>query len=143
MIHRILLPLDADRNNQQQIRYGREIAASMGAELYLLHVAAPSRRGRRSGWLAKRGPDVAARMLPAHTVLSGRRDETIASYAHSIDADLILMPTRGRGLFGQILFGSTTMDVLRIANRPLWVAKPKSVLLEQPVRCKRILCVSR
>jgi nucleotide-binding universal stress UspA family protein len=139
MIQRILLPFDADRNNEHQIRYGREIAASVGAELYLLHVAAPG-RGRRSGGLAKRGPDVAARMLPAHRVLSGRRDETIASYARSIDADLILMPTRGRGLFGQILFGSTTMDVLRIANRPLWVAKPKSVLLEQPVRCKRILC---
>jgi nucleotide-binding universal stress UspA family protein len=79
-------------------------------------------------------------MLPAHTVLGGRRDETIASYAHSIDADLILMPTRGRGLFGQILFGSTTMDVLRTTTRPLWIAKPKSVLLEQPARCKRILC---
>jgi nucleotide-binding universal stress UspA family protein len=140
MIHKILLPLDAAPDSQQQIRYAGKIAASMNAELYLLHVATPSRHGHRSSGLAKRATDTADRMLPAHTILCGRLDETIAGYAQSIDADLILMPTRGRGLFGQILSGSTTMDVLRIADRPLWVAKPKSVQLEQPARCERILC---
>jgi nucleotide-binding universal stress UspA family protein len=79
-------------------------------------------------------------MVRAHTAPGGKLGETIAGFAHSIGADLIMMPTRGRGLFGQVLFGSTTMDVLRIANRPVWVAKPKSVLSEQPVSCKRILC---
>lgn len=112
----------------------------MGAELRLLHVATTSRRRRRFGWSGKRGRQAASHIPPAPTVLSGRIAETIVRHAHSVDADLILLPTRGRGLFGQLLFGSTTLDVLRIADRPLWVAKPRSVRSEQPVRCKRILC---
>jgi nucleotide-binding universal stress UspA family protein len=140
MIQKVLLPFDVARDNQQHIRYGREVAASMGAELFLLHVAGSSFRGLRPGWSPRWEADVEVRRRPSHTVLGGRPAETIASYAHSIDADLILMPARGRGLLGQIMFGSTTMDVLRIANRPLWVAKQQSVLTEEPVRCKRILC---
>jgi nucleotide-binding universal stress UspA family protein len=61
-------------------------------------------------------------------------------YADRVDADLILMPTRGRGLLGQILFGSTTMDVLRITDRPVWAAKPEAIRSERPARCSRILC---
>jgi hypothetical protein len=37
-IQRILLPIDLSREPQKPIRYGTEIAASMNAELYLLHV---------------------------------------------------------------------------------------------------------
>jgi nucleotide-binding universal stress UspA family protein len=134
------LPFDVARDSQQQIRYGRTVAASMSAELSLLHVAGSNWRGHRASLSPKWHPDLDTRTFSSHTVLRGNPAETIASYADFIDADLILMPTRGRGIVGQILFGSTTMDVLRIANRPLWVAKPQSVTTERPVRCKRILC---
>lgn len=140
MIRKVLLPFDGNRDSHRQIRYGREIAASMGAELCLLHVAGSSGNSRRTRRSPKWDPDVDARTFPSHAVLHGKPAEKIASYADFVDADLILMPTRGRGILGQILFGSTTLDVLRIANRPLWVAKPQSVTTERPVRAKRILC---
>lgn len=136
---KILLPLDVARDCRQQVRYGADVAASMNAELCLLHVAGTGRgahRPRRSAeW------DCAAQTYLTHTVvLRGRPAEKIASYARFINADLILVPTRGRGLLGQIFFGSTTMEVLRLANRPLWVAKPQSLTTAKPVRLKRILC---
>ena len=140
MIRKVLLPIDVARESRPQIRYGREIAASMNAELFLLHVVESSRPDRPPRCSAEWVPDFEAGTFAAHTVLYGEPSETIVRYGDVIDADLILMPTRGRGLLNQILFGSTTMDVLRIANRPLWVAKPQSRTEERPVRCKRILC---
>lgn len=140
MFERILLPISDDRSNQRQLLYAEDMAAAMGADLCLLHVAMESRLGHRVGGSHQRDPHVSTRIRPAHTVLSGRVDEAIARHADAIVADLILMPTRGCGLFGQLLFGSTTLDVLRIADRPLWVVKPKTVLSAEPVRCKRILC---
>jgi len=88
------------------------------------------------------GTEIAAALNAELCLLhvTGRPAETIASYANHVDADLILLPTRGRGLLGQVLFGSTTMDVLRIANRPLWVAKPQSVRAGRPIRNRRVLC---
>lgn len=141
MIQKILLPLDVDRDCQQHIRYGVELAATMGAGLSLLHVARPDRCSRRSGWHAEWESVAGAQPLPAPMiVVPGKPAEKIASYANSIDADLILMPTRGRGFLGQILFGSTTTDLLRIADRPVWIARPGSVASERPISAKRILC---
>lgn len=141
MTRRILLPLDLARDCQQQIRYGIEVASTMRAELFLLHVTRPDRCGRRPEWPAKWESRTGDQAVPAPmTVLSGNPAEKIAQYANTIDADFILMPTRGRGFLGQILFGSATTDLLRIVNRPLWIAKPASVAAAEPVRAKRILC---
>lgn len=139
MIRRILLPLDTTRDSRQAIRYGDGVAAALEADLRLLHVAsgdgAADRRGRTGARSEEAGP------LPARApAQAGLVAETIVEYADYVDADLILMPTRGRGLLGQILFGSTTMDVLRIADRPVWAVKPEAIRSERPVRCKRILC---
>jgi Universal stress protein family len=115
MIRKVLLPVDACRDFQDYIRYGTEIAACMTAELCLLHVARSSRRSHQPRWSAECDfDDDTPRFVSQAVVRRGSPAETIASYANSIDADLILMPTRGRGLFGQLLFGSTTMDVLRM-----------------------------
>lgn len=139
MIQSILLPLDIAQDCRQQIRYGVEMAATMGAELSLLHVARPDRCGRRCGEHTEWESVAGAQRVPVPmTVVQGKPAEKIAGYANSIDADLILMPTRGRGFLGQILFGSTTTDLLRIANRPIWIAKPEAVATG-PVRAKRIL----
>ncbi|MGE5644629.1 MAG: universal stress protein [Acidobacteriota bacterium] len=135
----ILLPLNLTRDCRRPMRYGIELAAAMKANLRLLHVAGSGGRARPYAWPAEW--DETTRASAAHkAVITGRPAERIAAYANSIDADLILMPTRGRGLPGQLLFGSTTMDVLRIANQPLWIAKPQFVQTERPIRFKRVLC---
>jgi nucleotide-binding universal stress UspA family protein len=64
----------------------------------------------------------------------------IVAYADHIDADLILMPTRRHGQLGQLLLGSTTMDVIRSTTRTVWVTKKSVLDLERPWSCKRIVC---
>lgn len=43
---------------------------------------------------------------------SDQTDATIAEVADLVQADLILMVTHGRGLFGEMLFGSHTKNVM-------------------------------
>ena len=43
---------------------------------------------------------------------SDQTDATIAEVADMVQADLILMVTHGRGLFGEMLFGSHTKNVM-------------------------------
>jgi nucleotide-binding universal stress UspA family protein len=52
-------------------------------------------------------------------VEEGRPAETIVKVAEEMDADLICMPTRGRGPFRQFLLGSTTAKVLNDAHMPV------------------------
>jgi nucleotide-binding universal stress UspA family protein len=52
-------------------------------------------------------------------VEEGRPAETIVKVAEEMDADLICMPTRGRGPFRQFLLGSTTAKVLNDAHVPV------------------------
>ena len=52
-------------------------------------------------------------------VEEGRPAETIVRVAEEIDADLICMPSRGRGPFRHFLLGSTTAKVLNDAQVPV------------------------
>jgi nucleotide-binding universal stress UspA family protein len=60
--------------------------------------------------------DVPAEVL----VRSGGVANSIVEYADEMDADLIMMPTRGFGPARRFLIGSTTAKVLHDARRPLW-----------------------
>jgi nucleotide-binding universal stress UspA family protein len=46
--------------------------------------------------------------------------EAIVQHAHALQADLILMPTRGLGAFRRYIIGSVTAKVLHDANCPVW-----------------------
>jgi nucleotide-binding universal stress UspA family protein len=48
-------------------------------------------------------------------------DSAIARAASELDCDMIVMATHGRGLFGELLFGSHTKSVLAKCTLPLLV----------------------
>ncbi len=48
-------------------------------------------------------------------------DDAIVSAAKEFDCDLIVMVTHGRGVFGELLFGSHTKNVLARSKLPLLV----------------------
>lgn len=130
--------MDSMRDSRQIMHYGAGIAAAADAEVSVLHVAKPGIDGEQREWPGGRGTVRSGRASRAHRlVLPGKRAETIVKYADDIDADVILMPACKRGLFGQLLFGSTSMDVVRGTNRPVWIAKPP---LEAKFHGGRILC---
>ena len=48
-------------------------------------------------------------------------DDAIARAARELDCDMIVMATHGRGVFGELLFGSHTKGVLAKSKTPLLV----------------------
>ena len=50
-----------------------------------------------------------------------RIDEAIADTAREHGCDMIVMATHGRGLFGEMLFGSRTKGVMALTSLPLLV----------------------
>jgi nucleotide-binding universal stress UspA family protein len=60
------------------------------------------------------------RLTVGACVKSGGVAESIVEYADEIDADLIMMPTRGFGPARRFLIGSVTAKVLHDTPRPTW-----------------------
>jgi nucleotide-binding universal stress UspA family protein len=142
VFQKILLPVDNSTAPGASIRYAKQIASAANAELHLLHVARESEfREYRFDWPTE------ADLSPLTTlprgsrlILPGNPAQTIVDYADHLGADLIMMPTRGRGILGQLLFGSTTMDVLRRTTLPVWVVKRRSVMANDTFSRRRIVC---
>jgi nucleotide-binding universal stress UspA family protein len=64
------------------------------------------------------------RGLPAGTkLLSGNAADEIVAYADLIDADLIVVGSRGHGAVSSALLGSVSRSVLRHAACPVLVAR--------------------
>ena len=59
------------------------------------------------------------------TILAGDPVKQIVQFAEECAAGLIVMPSHGRGMLTEMLLGSTTYSVVRRANCPVLVLKPK------------------
>ena len=142
MFKKILLPVDNSTTAGASIRYASQIASTANAELHLLHVGSES-EFRRYQFDWPTDADVSpgtTRLVSSRLILPGSPAQTIVDYADHIGADLIMMPTRGYGTMGQLLFGSTTMDVLRRTTLPVWVVKKRGMMANHTSSRRRIVC---
>ncbi len=57
----------------------------------------------------------------------GRPDQVILEISQSKNADLILLLSHGKGLFGRILVGSTSTSVIHHSPIPVLLIKPEKV----------------
>jgi nucleotide-binding universal stress UspA family protein len=82
-----------------------------------------------------------ADLLDVHRVFRhGDPAAMIVEYAAQRDVDLIMMPTRGTGMFRRLLIGSVTAKVLHDADRPVWTAAHIQGPRPHPERYSNILC---
>ena len=58
--------------------------------------------------------------------------DEIVAYADSIDADLIVVGSRGHGVIASALLGSVSRGVLHEARRPVLVVRGAAVREETP-----------
>lgn len=96
---------------------------------YLAHQTAKLEQFRAALWDAERTKRV---------VRTGEPASTISAYLQSEAFDLIMIPTRGEGVFRRLLIGSLTSKLLHDAECPVWTdSHIQSVACEG---CREILC---
>jgi nucleotide-binding universal stress UspA family protein len=138
---KILIATDGSEESRQAVDFGLELADEQAAPVVLVHVAPAVDVVPTSGFgmtgavpheltdydwspltearaLAEElGIDVRTQMLRGDTV-----DEIVA-YADTVDADLIVVGSRGHGALASALLGSVSRGVLHEARRPVLVVR--------------------
>jgi nucleotide-binding universal stress UspA family protein len=159
---RILFPVDFSERSAAVVPSVRAMVERFGSELMILHVVdllpavgiAPpeaaawatlmgAERLRENGKIALER--FVAREFPGLQVKAesaeGDPATLIVEYARDHQADLIMMPTSGRGPFRRLLLGSVTAKVLHDTATPVWTgAHAAEIAAHSPDRWKHALC---
>jgi nucleotide-binding universal stress UspA family protein len=162
-IGRILFPTDFSKSSEAAAAYTAALAAAAEAKVWLLNVVPclSSWHGASEPYFDLSGDDERrgshANEQTEHsaslkTILSFQKQhfgnvasevcvkrgavaESITEYANDIEADLIVMPTRGWGPIRRFLIGSTTAKLLHDSRRPvLTSAHPRELEPFRPYR---------
>ncbi|PCR91301.1 universal stress protein [Natrinema ejinorense] len=144
MFDTILLPTDGSEHARAAAETGIELAAVHDATVHVACVAdtgplgdlrlpgdaasaEDAIRGRAQEYVDAIVERVdAAGLAVTGTVLDGPPEEALLEYAREIDADLIVMGTRGRGGVHRMALGSVTDHVIRFGDIPVFVANSAS-----------------
>jgi len=141
-IKKILVPTDFSACSEQAVKYASELALSVKAKLYVLHVAEHSSDGGTDSTkyiipeyiseverslkdrLAGITNALKGRGLDAEPVLlAGRAYADIVKTAVDLAVDLIVISTHGRTGFTHLVFGSTAEKVVRLSTCPVLTVK--------------------
>jgi nucleotide-binding universal stress UspA family protein len=142
---RVLIPLDGSSQGEGVFEAALDLA-SRGASVALLRVIPATRdlTEMGTGELLMTDPDpvlreqahdyldaVAARLSAGghiteqHVVVDTSPAQAIVNFARDWGADLIVMATHGRGPLGRLILGSVTDKVIRAANVPVMIQRPR------------------
>lgn len=139
-VDRILVPLDFSEPSRDALLHARELARAFGAELQLLYVVQitshpyfyvptqteiwEKRRQSAVEAIEELSRDVLGDDVPHQTyVAEGRPATEIAAFAEERDADLIVIATHGLSGLERIVLGSTTAEVVRSVDCPVFTVR--------------------
>jgi nucleotide-binding universal stress UspA family protein len=134
MFRTIIWATDGSRNSDRALAFAKELAQESACPLVAVH-SRELLAGRIGGMpLLADEDDLETRIgrqvdelkdagLDARTVFAGGRAghaaQTIAEIADSLDADLIVVGTRGQTAFAGLMLGSVTQRLLHVARCPV------------------------
>jgi len=142
-MERILIATDGSPAALQAVEVGLELAEEQGAEPTFLHVA-PAADVLPVAGFAMAGPvsvrherdehdrtSLDSALAPApdrgiearSRLLVGAPAAQIVAFADEIDADLVVVGSRGLGAIGSTLLGSVSRKVLHHAKRPVLIVR--------------------
>jgi nucleotide-binding universal stress UspA family protein len=134
----ILLAVDLSEQSDRAVGVAAELAALSGGTVHLLHLReidvivgksggtfeletdedVGSLVQKETSTLAQRGVKTTVDVRRAHKSDTAR---TIVEVADEIDADVVVMGSRGESPFTALMLGSTTYKVLHATHRPVLV----------------------
>jgi nucleotide-binding universal stress UspA family protein len=149
---KILIATDGSPSAREAVEFGLELALEQEADAIFVHVVPAYDVLPMSGGFgmtgalphelteADRAPLAEAasladeRRVDATTkLLTGDPPHEIVAYADTIDADLIVVGSRGHGAIATALLGSVSRGVLHAARRPVLVVRGAAARVEAPV----------
>ncbi len=142
----ILLPLDFSEAASQILAKAQEMAQSLGAKLWILHVAAPNPafvgyeagpqtvRDQRAETLKNEhkqlqdwASETSAKGIDSEALLvQGETGATIIEEAQKLAAEMIIIGSHGHGALYNMLVGSTCQTVLKASEIPVLVVPIRS-----------------
>jgi nucleotide-binding universal stress UspA family protein len=141
VMKKILIATDGSASAREAIEFGLELAEEHAAEVAFVHVVPVLDRSFADGIgvpaavphrvdevdrkpLEEALAAAAERDLDATAeLLAGEPADEIVAYADSLDADLIVVGSRGRGAIATALLGSVSRGVLHEARQPVLVVR--------------------
>ena len=140
-MNRIVIATDGSPSAREAVEFGLDLAAEQNADTVFVHVVpavdllptggfgmSSAQEHRLTGDDKRSLEDAAAlaaeRGVETKTeILRGDPVDEIVAYADSIDADLIVVGSRGHGALTSALLGSVSRGVLHEARRPVLVVR--------------------
>ena len=142
-MEKIVIATDGSESAHEAIEFGLELATEQGAEPIFVHVVPQIDVMPTTGFSVAMPPaiphepteddlaplEAALELATEHgteariELLAGNPAAEIVAYADSIDADLIVVGSRGHGRLASALLGSVSRGVLSESKRPVLVVR--------------------
>jgi nucleotide-binding universal stress UspA family protein len=149
---KILIATDGSDSGHEAVEFGLELAEEQGAWAHVIHVtptvdvmpysnfgfiapALPHEFDEHDSEPLEKAVELAQeKALRIETkLLKGKPADEIVAYGDSIDADLIVVGSRGHGALTSALIGSVSRGVLRESRRPVLIVRGAPVAAEAAV----------
>jgi len=159
MVKSILVPTDFSPTSDAALRYAAQMALSLGARLFLMHVPGKTGEHLEASYPVGQFGDTAsgqlgsfltveelAQLCPVYAIRVGTAAEEVALYADACGIDLIVMGTHGRSGIAHAVLGSIAEQVVRTAPCPVLLVRSSRVVASEtplvedvPIRAHRWL----
>jgi len=149
MIEKILIATDGSESAHEALEFGLDLASEQDARAFVVRVApavdvmpyanfgyvapsVPHEFNEHDSETLQEAAELAAENgVDVETaLLKGRPADEIVTYADTIDADLIVVGSRGHGAVASAVIGSVSRGVLHESRRPVLVVRGIRVAAE-------------